>query len=603
MPPSTVAISTLDNSIPPAPTVRNMLSLQYIHASTNYRKSMDKDALTELAQSFGTSPTGIKQDLLVRPHPTLGGNHVEVVFGYRRLSAAQIAGFTEVPVRIEHLSDAEVLELQLIENMQREDVHPMDEAEGLDRLKADHSTTTLAAKIGKSVTTVYRRLQLMKLVEAAREAFRQNKLYEESAFMLSRVPRALQEKALYDITHTTEWKGGKNVVVELEGPAHPDDVYKLLTTKFMLALGKDAKVPFDTKDATLVPEAGACGPCPKRTGNAKDLFGDVDGDDTCTDPVCFRAKTDAAFAIKSAAVIEKGGKVLDDAVELKVIFPAHINGLAHDAPYIDLDDQTYEFNKPTTKGAALSKVEKELKETLPRYVAQNPQTGRGLVLVEKAAYEKLLKKSPTVQAVKKKQANPSTGRTPEQEAVRKKELAARKVRQAVLTKVAGLIRQSLSSGSSVPLDTLTALMRSAVTVLARRSATIAADIQNALQKKPLSTKERVGKDYELSADFIESVPKQGLTQLLENLVAFTVTELEGESYPAHALALAKEFGVDVKVLEKAEAKESDAKVEKAKAEQPTKAPKSKKAAVKQDRKAKAKKAAASKPAAKKPSKK
>lgn len=603
MPPSTVAISTLDNAVPPPPTVRNMLSLPYVHASTNYRKSMDKDALTELAQSFGTSPTGIKQDLLVRPHPTLGGYHVEVVFGYRRLQAAQIAGFTEVPVRIEHLSDAEVLELQLIENMQREDVHPMDEAEGLDRLKVDHSTTTLAAKIGKSVKTVYRRLQLMKLVEPAREAFRQNKLYEESAFMLSRVPRALQEKALYEATHATEWKNGKNVVVELDGPAHPDDVYKLLTTKFMLALGKDAKVPFDTKDEFLVPEAGACGPCAKRTGNAKDLFGDIEGDDTCTDPVCFRTKTDVTFNAKAAALVEKGGKVLDDAVVLKAIFPAHINGLAHDAPYIDLDAETYEFNKSTTKGAALSKVEKELKETLPRYIVQNATSGRGHVLVEKAAYEKLLKKSPTVQAVKRKQANPNTGRSPEQEAVRKKELAAKKVRQTVLNKVATLVRQSLSSGSSVSLDAMTTLMRSANIVLARRSTTIAADIQNALQKKPLATKERVGKDYELAGDFIESVPKQGLTQLLENLVAFTVTELDGDNYPAHALALAKEFGVDVKVLERAESKASEEQVEKAKAEQPTKAPKSKKAAVKQDRKAKAKKATAAKPAAKSKSKK
>src|SRR5579871_574388 len=94
-------------------------------SKTNPRRTFEEDSLKELAESIRTQ--GVLSPLLVRPITEQG---FEVVFGARRFRAAQIAEATTVPVRIKNLTDAEALEAQLIENLQRRDVHPMEEANG-----------------------------------------------------------------------------------------------------------------------------------------------------------------------------------------------------------------------------------------------------------------------------------------------------------------------------------------------------------------------------------------------------------------------------------------------------------------------------------------
>lgn len=130
------------------------------------RKEFDEKALGELAESI--SRHGLLQPLLVRPL-TLGG--YEIVAGERRYRAARMAGLTEVPVIIRELTEAETMELALIENLQREDLTPLEEAEGYSVLINSHGFTQeeVAQSVGKSRPAVANALRLLTLPESIAE--------------------------------------------------------------------------------------------------------------------------------------------------------------------------------------------------------------------------------------------------------------------------------------------------------------------------------------------------------------------------------------------------------------------------------------------------
>ncbi|MFZ0662370.1 MAG: ParB/RepB/Spo0J family partition protein [Acidobacteriaceae bacterium] len=130
------------------------VSLSLLNVSkTNPRRTFEDAALKELAESIKTQ--GVLSPLLVRP---LTENGFEIVFGERRYRAAQLAGQDTVPVRIRQMSDAEALEAQLVENLIRAEIHPMEEAQGFRALLAleepKYSIEQIAAKVGKSPTFV-----------------------------------------------------------------------------------------------------------------------------------------------------------------------------------------------------------------------------------------------------------------------------------------------------------------------------------------------------------------------------------------------------------------------------------------------------------------
>lgn len=124
------------------------------------RKHFEKEALQELAQSI--KEHGILQPLVVRP---VGGGNFEIVAGERRWRAAQLAGNHEVPVLIRNYNNQKTLELSLIENLQREDLNPIEEAEGYQRLQLEFSLTQeqIADRVGKERATVANSLRLLKL--------------------------------------------------------------------------------------------------------------------------------------------------------------------------------------------------------------------------------------------------------------------------------------------------------------------------------------------------------------------------------------------------------------------------------------------------------
>ena len=149
------------------------------------RKDFDEAALSELAESIARH--GLLQPILVRPL-TLGG--YEIVAGERRYRAARMAGLTEVPVIIRELSESETMELALIENLQREDLTPLEEALGYEVLINEHGFTQeeVAETVGKSRPAVANALRLLKLPESIAEYLKEDKITAGHARALLTLP-------------------------------------------------------------------------------------------------------------------------------------------------------------------------------------------------------------------------------------------------------------------------------------------------------------------------------------------------------------------------------------------------------------------------------
>lgn len=133
------------------------------------RKDFDEQALSDLADSI--SKHGLIQPIVVRP--TIDGRYM-IIAGERRWRACRIAGLERVPVMIKDTDDRTLMELALIENLQREDLNPLEEALGYKSLIDDYSLTQeqVAERMGKSRSSVTNILRLLNLNDAEREALR-----------------------------------------------------------------------------------------------------------------------------------------------------------------------------------------------------------------------------------------------------------------------------------------------------------------------------------------------------------------------------------------------------------------------------------------------
>ena len=137
------------------------------------RKTFDEGALQELADSITVH--GVLQPLLVRP--LLSGGY-QLIAGARRWRASRMAGLKEVPVIIKELSDSEAMEIAIIENLQREDLNPIEEAEGLQALidKCDYTQEQVAVSVGKSRPAIANALRLLKLPEEVRQMTKEGEI-------------------------------------------------------------------------------------------------------------------------------------------------------------------------------------------------------------------------------------------------------------------------------------------------------------------------------------------------------------------------------------------------------------------------------------------
>jgi ParB/RepB/Spo0J family partition protein len=274
------------------------LKLEAIAPSpTNPRKHFDAAKLTELTNSIKSG--GVHQPILVRPLPgsrledTEREVEFEIVSGERRWRASLDAGQTKIPAMVRVLDDAQVLEIQMVENLQRADLSPMEEAQGYETLidRTGITVDELVVKIGKSRAYIYARLKLLDLNADSQLALQEGKIDASRALLIARISDAsLHAKAL----------------AEAMRKDHHGDVISLrsfqnwLRANVMLRLDR---APFPIADASLCPKAGNCHDCKKRNKAFTDLLSEVsphiDGD-LCLDPECYHQKEQAHALILEA---------------------------------------------------------------------------------------------------------------------------------------------------------------------------------------------------------------------------------------------------------------------------------------------------------------
>ena len=196
-----------------------------------------------------------------------------------------------VPVRVVALTDAQAIEAQVVENLQREDIHPLEEALGfralLDLNDPAYTPATIAARAGKSEAYVQGRIKLTELIPPVAEAFLADRIGVGHALLIAKLPAAQQQSA-FAASFRSMWTsdGNQQILIPVR------ELAAWIESNILLEL---ASAPFSKQDETLVSEAGACTNCPKRTGFNTLLFFDL-RKDSCTDPACFRAKLDAHVA-------------------------------------------------------------------------------------------------------------------------------------------------------------------------------------------------------------------------------------------------------------------------------------------------------------------
>ena len=168
---SLLSDNSLEETSAAQPVILNLMEIE--PNKDQARKHFDDEALSELADSIAQH--GVLQPLLVRP--IIGGGY-QLVAGERRWRASRIAGLTQVPAIIKELSDTDAAVISLIENLQREDINPVEEAFGFASLIKDFNLTQeeAAQRVGKSRPAVANALRLLKLPESVLDLVRENKL-------------------------------------------------------------------------------------------------------------------------------------------------------------------------------------------------------------------------------------------------------------------------------------------------------------------------------------------------------------------------------------------------------------------------------------------
>lgn len=167
-------------------------------SKTNPRKHFDQGALDELTDSVRKH--GVLQPVLVRRtkvQTSANGPVFELVAGERRYRAAKAAGHEQIPAVVRDLDDIEVLEIQVIENLQRTDLHPLEEADGYNQLmRKGYDVAKIAERTGRSVKYVYDRVKLLQLTKKAQSLFLEGRFTPGHAILLARLSAKDQERAL-----------------------------------------------------------------------------------------------------------------------------------------------------------------------------------------------------------------------------------------------------------------------------------------------------------------------------------------------------------------------------------------------------------------------
>jgi ParB/RepB/Spo0J family partition protein len=289
-----------------------LIPLSEIEPTTdNVRKKIDPKKFAELVKSVKAK--GVLQPILVRPIAVPNGAaKYQIIAGERRYRAATEAGLTEIPAYIKVMSDEDALSACLMENLLREDVHPLDEADGFLRLNRELKldVRTIAARVAKEPRYVARRLPLTSLIEEARDDLRQERITLGHALEICRLALEIQPHALAACYETksvrSKDRDGYDFVPDKTKPPHSvRHLQEWLVKNVHLNL---QTAPFKLDDPRLRDDSLTCINCPQRTGHDKLLFSDIRDSDTCLNRICFSAKYRRWLDLIKAEVEAKQGK-------------------------------------------------------------------------------------------------------------------------------------------------------------------------------------------------------------------------------------------------------------------------------------------------------
>jgi ParB family chromosome partitioning protein len=299
------------------------ISLSKIHESPlNARRTFNQTALEELAQTIKTA--GIISDLLCRPHPDKPGQY-ELVDGARRYRAAQTVAIKSAPIKLANLTNAQVREIVLITMLQREELNPVEEAQGYKELMTDSKLTAdqVADRVGKSRKYVYDRVKLLDLTDKASAALVGKNVSPGHAILLARIAPTNQDAAVAAMkAQNWQWS-----VRDL-------DTYLDRAVRRNL---NDAH--FSQLDPDLNPAIGKCDGCQFREKNR------------CTNPACFQLKISNDVKKKRAALEASAGLGLE-----KFLLLTDSYHEAPDVPKEALTRDKWEEAKPGDKKAVTGLV-------------------------------------------------------------------------------------------------------------------------------------------------------------------------------------------------------------------------------------------------------
>lgn len=348
----------------------------------NPRKRWAADKVA--AMSADMAINGQIQPIRVRPNaqhtPTNGRPPYEIVVGETRWRAAPGAGMGHLDAVVRDCTDQELIKLALAENTKRQDLHPLEEADGYAALLRQPEGLTgyanpqeMAAAVGVSPSYVYQRLKLRSLCQAGRDAFLAGTIDASVALLIARMPDA-----------TEQARATARIVSGFGGePYSYRQASEFLKREFMLAL---TLARFDTAAEYKV--AGPCSACTKRSGAAPDLFADVaGGGDLCQDSRCYQAKAEEAHQALLQAARDAGRTVLQGSAARKVLPSAESEPVGHyrlDAPCPALTDSQRTLRALLGTGFAGSIVVLDLPnqapvELVPADAAARAIKARGLL--------------------------------------------------------------------------------------------------------------------------------------------------------------------------------------------------------------------------------
>jgi ParB/RepB/Spo0J family partition protein len=252
------------------------LPLDEIYIGGNYRSAMSAPGLEELAESIKHS--GLIQPVTVRQlAEPKQSKYYALVAGARRYAAHQRAGLSLILCNVREMTEQQAEEARLIENLQRENPHPADEAVAVSKLVANGGTNEeIARRLGKTVRWVAQRRAVGTLAAGWMKLLRADKLTLGAAEELARWPQPVQQRLAAD--HLKEQCTSAYTESEVKGWLHYE-------THLLSA------APWSLSDEKLYPKAGPCLSCPKRSSCAGMLFEQPGkGKDTCLDGACWKVK-------------------------------------------------------------------------------------------------------------------------------------------------------------------------------------------------------------------------------------------------------------------------------------------------------------------------